>query len=155
MIGNVSSQVFSNIYLDALDRYIRMTLGYRYSGRYVDDFYIIVSDDELPQLKRDIEAIDKFLQGLGLKLNRKKTRFLRPWQGVPFLGIVNKSGVMMPDKRLTRNFRKSARAYIDGVGDEDSVLSYLGMMKNYNSWRVVYKTFLRHEKMLDELLEHF
>ena len=50
VIGNLTSQLLSNVYLDALDRYITFDLGYKHYGRYVDDFYIVVSEEELPRL---------------------------------------------------------------------------------------------------------
>ena len=37
VIGNYTSQTFSNIYLDPMDRFITITLGYKHYGRYVDD----------------------------------------------------------------------------------------------------------------------
>ena len=64
VIGNLTSQDFSNIYMDMLDRFVTITLGYKHYGRYVDDFYIVVTEDELPQAKRDIKAIGTFLNGM-------------------------------------------------------------------------------------------
>ena len=40
VIGNLTSQLVSNIYLDQLDRYIFYDLGYKNYGRYVDDFLL-------------------------------------------------------------------------------------------------------------------
>lgn len=77
VIGNYTSQTFSNIYLDPLDRFIHFTLGYKHYGRYVDDFYVVVTKEELPQAKRDIGAIQAFAAGYGLSINRKKEPRLR------------------------------------------------------------------------------
>lgn len=152
VIGNVTSQEFSNIYLDPLDRFVIFGLGYKYYGRYVDDFYVVVTEEELPQAKRDIKVINEFLHTLGLSLNMKKTRVIPSWQGVPFLGMVVKNGIIMPDKRLTHNFKKATYDYIAGVKDEASIISYLGLMKNYNSWRVIEKAFENNETLLDGLM---
>lgn len=43
-IGNLSSQIFANVYLDALDKFVTHTLQFNYYGRYVDDFIIIHHD---------------------------------------------------------------------------------------------------------------
>ncbi|MDR2541347.1 MAG: RNA-directed DNA polymerase [Candidatus Peribacteria bacterium] len=43
-IGNLTSQLFSNIYLHDLDVYITKVLGLSYYGRYVDDFVIVHRD---------------------------------------------------------------------------------------------------------------
>lgn len=152
VIGNVSSQVLSNIYLDPLDRFVTMELGYKYYGRYVDDFYIVVTEAQLPQAKRDIKTINNFLHGLSLWLNKKKTRTIPFWHGVPFLGMVNKSGIIMPDKRLSKNYKRAVYDYIAGVENEESVMSYIGMMKNYNSWKVIFKAFSKNEGLLNGLM---
>ncbi len=142
VIGNLTSQFFSNIYLDPLDRFITLSLGYKHYGRYVDDFYIIVTEDELPQAKRDVRAIATFLNGIGMSLNMKKTRVIPTWQGVPFLGMVVKHGFIVPDKRISQNFLHSARKLVAGVdGTPESILSYLGMLKNYDAGKLNQKIF--------------
>lgn len=141
VIGNLTSQFFSNIYLDALDRYITMKLGYKHYGRYVDDFYIVVYRKDLEKVKQDVAAIARFLEGIGLTLNPKKTRVIYSWQGVPFLGVVVKNGAVMPGKRLTHNFKRAAYKYSAGHAEEASVVSYLGMMVHLNGWKVTDKIF--------------
>ena len=42
-IGNLTSQLVSNIYLDQLDRFITFELGFKHYGRYVDDFSSVAS----------------------------------------------------------------------------------------------------------------
>lgn len=137
VIGNLPSQVFSNVYLDALDRFVTLDLGYKYYGRYVDDFYIVVTEEQLERAKRDIRAIGHFLNGIGLSLNKKKIRVIPAWQGVPFLGMVNRKGAIIPDKRIVRNYTMAVNDYIAGVPNAASVESYIGMLKNYNSWKVI------------------
>ena len=41
-IGNLTSQVFANFYMDKFDHYIKHNLGIRYYGRYVDDFVVVL-----------------------------------------------------------------------------------------------------------------
>lgn len=141
VIGNLTSQFFSNIYLDPLDRFIKIDLGYQHYGRYVDDFYIVVSEEELPQARRDIKAIQHFLVSRGMSLNHNKTRIIPTWQGVPFLGIVNRNGALLPDKRVMRNFYTSARAMVAGTGKIESIVSYLGMLMHYDAEKVTTKIF--------------
>jgi RNA-directed DNA polymerase len=40
-IGNLTSQLFSNIYLNALDHFMKRQMKCRYYGRYVDDLVVI------------------------------------------------------------------------------------------------------------------
>jgi RNA-directed DNA polymerase len=143
VIGNLTSQFFSNIYLDVLDRFIMIDLGWKNYGRYVDDFYIVVSEEELPQTKRDIKVIGTFLEGLGMSLNPNKTKVFLPGQGVPFLGAVCRNGIIMPDKRIVRNFNVAADKMVAGDGSLESITSYLGMMKQFRSDKVVRKIFDR------------
>lgn len=141
VIGNLTSQFFSNIYLDALDRFVTIDLEYKHYGRYVDDFYIVVTEDELAQAKQDVRVISTFLESIGLRLNMKKTRVIPSWQGVPFLGMVVRDGAIMPDKRMTRNYLYSAKALVAGTGKVESIVSYLGMLKHYNAKKVNQKIF--------------
>lgn len=84
-IGNLSSQLFSNVYMNVFDQYVKRNLGCRHYGRYVDDAYI-VSDDRR-YLKSLIPQIRDFLEReLGLSLNQEKTRIYDARQGVEFLG---------------------------------------------------------------------
>lgn len=136
VIGNLTSQVFSNIYLDGLDHHVMMDLGYKHYGRYVDDFYIVVTKDQLKQAQRDVHEISTFLNGLGLSLNPKKTQTIPTWQGVPFLGVVVREGAILPGKRLTKNFTMAAQELVAGMGSVESIVSYMGMMCHYDSKKV-------------------
>ena len=141
VIGNFTSQTFSNIYLDMLDRFVTLTLGYKHYGRYVDDFFVVVAKEELSQAKKDVREIETFLEGLGLKLNLKKTRVLLASQGVPFLGKVIKNDILMPDKRCVKNFRSAMRDVVSGARGVESVASYLGLMCHCDSRKVCLKVF--------------
>ena len=141
VIGNYTSQTFSNIYLDALDRFVTFDLGWKHYGRYVDDFYYVVTEDELPQAKRDIRAIGDFLAGYGLKLNLKKTRITEVHKGVKFLGAVVKGRKMFSGERVVRNFRETVRLVAAGEKDPDVIIAYLGMMSHYDAGKVIAKVF--------------
>ena len=141
VIGNLTSQFFSNIYLDPLDRFITFVLGYKYYGRYVDDFYIIVTEEQLGQAKKDIKQIATFLEGLGMSLNYKKTRVIPSYQGVPFLGMIVKNHEVLPGKRLTNNFMEAAHEVVCGERDVDSIVSYLGLVSHCDAVKVTEKIF--------------
>lgn len=59
LIGNLTSQLFSNVYLNVLDQYIKRELKCKHYGRYVDDGYIVDTNKE--NIKRAISLIRKFL----------------------------------------------------------------------------------------------
>lgn len=43
-IGNLTSQLFSNVYLNVLDQFMKRELKCIHYGRYVDDFYVVCKD---------------------------------------------------------------------------------------------------------------
>ncbi|MCX6798382.1 MAG: RNA-directed DNA polymerase, partial [Candidatus Falkowbacteria bacterium] len=70
-IGNLTSQLFSNIYLNDFDHYIKRELKFKYYGRYVDDLLLVHQSRE--RLKIAINEIRDYLQSnLNLKLHPKK-----------------------------------------------------------------------------------
>lgn len=84
-IGNLTSQLFSNVYLGQLDDFMKRTLCCRHYGRYVDDFYVVSASREW--LHTLIPQVRKFLMDeLDLTLHEGKVRISSVSQGVEFLG---------------------------------------------------------------------
>ena len=84
-IGNLTSQLFSNVYMDRFDKYMVALSGGENYGRYVDDFYVVGTD--LAILREMIPLAETFLKAnLGLSLSRNKTIILSAYRGVEFLG---------------------------------------------------------------------
>ena len=70
-IGNLTSQIFANLYLNVFDHYIKHELGMRYYGRYTDDFVLVHKDRE--HLASLVPRIRDFLKSeLGLTLHPRK-----------------------------------------------------------------------------------
>ncbi len=85
-IGNLSSQFFANVYLDALDQFIKHTIKANRYLRYVDDFVLVHHDRE--QLATWQREIEQFLADR-LQLRLKADIRLRPLtDGIDFLGYV-------------------------------------------------------------------
>ena len=105
-IGNLTSQLFSNVYLNELDQYVKRELGFRHYGRYVDDFYIV--DESYERLESAIPMIEDFLQTrLNLKLNKRKIHLNPVEQGVHFLGaLIAPSGRFLRAGKIHRIQRK-------------------------------------------------
>lgn len=141
VIGNLTSQLLSNIYLDQLDRYVTFDLGYKHYGRYVDDFYIVVTKDQLPKLKEDIHLISNYLKRLGLTMHPKKF-FIQPAsRGTPFLGGIVYPGCIQPGHRLKKNAKRAFYEVATGQRDLDSVASYLGHLKYFASKKFIKERF--------------
>ena len=95
-IGNLSSQFFANVHLNALDQFAKHQLGVRHYGRYVDDFYLLHHSPQ--QLNAWLAAITAWLpEQLGAQLNPTKTILQPIARGIDFVGHVIK-----PWHRTTR-----------------------------------------------------
>lgn len=147
-IGNLTSQLFGNVYLDALDHFIKESLGMRYYGRYVDDLVLVHHDRE--QLLECREQIARFLNDeCDLRLHPRKFFLQHYTKGVPFLGVFIKPHRIYPGKRVKAGFYRVARDWNRRVSSDDSgirteelldyrarVNSYLGLMSHCNSHRL-------------------
>ncbi len=86
-IGNLTSQIFGNIYLHEVDSYIKRTLKVKRYIRYMDDLILICDDKQ--QLHRWREQITTFLHDeLCLTVHPHKTRILPTKSGIEFVGYV-------------------------------------------------------------------
>jgi len=95
-IGNLSSQFFANIYLDALDQFVKHRLGARHYIRYVDDFVLLHESPQ--QLNAWHSQIEAFLaEHLHARLNPSKTILQPIERGIDFVGQV-----ILPHRRVTR-----------------------------------------------------
>lgn len=139
-IGNLTSQLFGNLYLNDFDHYVKEKLKCRYYGRYVDDLVFIHQDKDF--LLKLIPQIQHYLQSkLGLSLHPKKIYLQNMDKGVPFLGMIIKPHCIYPGKRIRRNFYQALKETSLGKRNLDSINSYLGLIKNYNSYKLRKKYF--------------
>lgn len=151
-IGNLTSQLFSNIYMNSFDKYVTDELGVKYYGRYVDDFVLIHHDKS--HLLSLLEKMKIFLKNtLGLTLHPKKIYIQHFSKGVKFLGAYLKPHVKYIDKRTKGNFyklvykinkefdaNKESSKYLKEV--LSAVNSYLGTMIHFSSFRLRQKILL-------------
>ncbi len=85
-IGNLTSQLFANVYLDSLDHFIKDELGLKGYIRYADD--ILCFADTKGALHELRSAIERFLARLRLCVHEGKTQVMPVAHRVPFLGMV-------------------------------------------------------------------
>lgn len=167
-IGNLTSQLFANIYLNELDQYCKHRLKIHYYIRYMDDVIILGQDKET--LHRWKAAVETFLQEeLALDLNSKTS--IRPVrQGVEFVGVriwsthmkLRKSTV----RRIKREVRKISALYAAGDMTRQDfyrrIASIRGLLKHTESaslrWRLneIYRAELEKakQKQLREEAQH-
>jgi RNA-directed DNA polymerase len=123
-LGNITSQIFANIYLHNLDLYIKKELGCRFYIRYNDDFVIISNNiKKLEDLRfKIIEFVGRELK---LEIPIEKTSICKSSKGIDFLGYtVLSKAVLLRNKTKGKMFSKIEEGNID---------SYFGMLKHCNS----------------------
>lgn len=139
-IGNLTSQLFANIYLNELDQLCKHELRIHYYIRYMDDI-IILSDDkrELAEIKKIIEEFLKDF--LHLDLNKKTA--IRPiWNGIDFVGFriwaTHRKLKKQTARRMIRNVKRLCESVAAGntsKGELDRVAaSYNGVLQHCNSY---------------------
>lgn len=103
-IGNLTSQFFANVYLDALDQYVKHGLKARRYVRYCDDLVLLSADRA--ELEHWEARIDCFVrERLGLELNER--RRLRPVaDGIDFLGYVVRPDYVLVRRRVVGSLRE-------------------------------------------------
>ena len=136
-LGNVTSQLFANIYLNELDQFIKHELKVKYYLRYCDDFIIL--NEDIKYLKKLIVGINYFLnKKLKLTLHPNKIIIRKQRQGIDFLGYV-----VLPHHRVLRAKTKRRvirkiknkyicfqKAEISKEAFDQSLQSYLGILKH-------------------------
>ncbi len=144
VIGNLTSQLLSNVFMNDFDWYVKKTLGFKYYGRYVDDFFIVITENEVSKaqaaMKRDVP---RFLSDMGLTLHPKKHYLQEVTKGCPFLGKMVHLDANLPGKRYKKNMRKAIIDFESGNGDIETVISYVGMAKHMAAKKLLAKTFER------------
>lgn len=141
VIGNLSSQLLSNIYLDLLDRYVVYTLGYKFYGRYVDDFYFLVPKSKLNEAIADVGRIREYLRGLGLTLHPKKIYIQNINRGVLFLGNKIYPNMILPGPRIVKNYYKAIERVMAGEADIETLISYMGHFIHVKGTKIQQKIF--------------
>ena len=128
VIGNLTSQLLSNIMLNEFDWYVKKKLGFFFYGRYVDDFFIIVPAEEYERAKQAFDnEIPLRLKEEGLTMHPKKVYIQEVTKGCPFLGKMVRPFVLMPGKRYLKNMNKAFKGYVKGDVSLETVQSYIGM----------------------------
>ena len=149
-IGNLTSQLFANIYLDQLDQFCKHTLKLHYYVRYMDDFCILVKGKE--EARRVYAEIERFLRETLLLDISPKSRIQKATAPVEFVGyLITPHGIRMR-KKTTRHIKRSLRFIsasfaLGAIGYEKAMASaicYVGMCKHcegYNLLRWIEENF--------------
>jgi RNA-directed DNA polymerase len=131
-LGNLTSQLLVNIYMNEFDQYVKHRLKVKYYVRYADDFVFLHQDKKyLQQILKDIEV---FLQDkLKLTLHPHKVSIETFSSGVDFLGWVH-----FPHRRVLRTVTKKRifRGIKEKERDVATVQSYLGLLSHGDTKKI-------------------
>lgn len=127
-IGNLSSQLFANIYLNDFDHWVKETLRVRHYLRYVDDMVFLGKSREELQALRTV-VVDR-LHKEGLTIHPKKVRLAPVSSGIPWLGYVVWPNHVSAGRYIRRRYLQRLRQHESGVRDRSEALnSYQAMFR--------------------------
>jgi hypothetical protein len=146
-IGNLTSQFFSNVYLNELDQFVKHRLKCKHYLRYVDD--VVILDTDSAQLEQTYQRINRLLnERLCLNLHPHKKQINQISHGINFVGFVMKPHRKYIRRstvsRLKEKIRQWKQDYVreEGVVPEESWMQYRAMLNSYYGlfrWANAYK----------------
>jgi len=130
-LGNLTSQLLINIYMNEFDQWMKHTIKAKYYIRYADDFVILCHDkDYLPELVPQIA--DFLYEHLKLSLHPNKLFLKTLSSGVDFLGWVH-----FPYQRVLRTTTKRRMLKKLSLSQkEEMVASYVGLLSHGNGYKL-------------------
>src|SRR3989344_1254774 len=133
-LGNLTSQLLVNIYMNEFDQWMKHQMRVKYYIRYADDF-VILSQDKDYLLELTPKIADFLEENLKLQLHPNKVFIKTLASGVDFLGWVHFEDHRVlrtaTKKKMFRNLKEKEREK-----REDSVASYLGMLEWGNGYKL-------------------
>ncbi len=138
-LGNLTSQLFVNIYMDKFDQFMKHALKARYYIRYADDF--VIFSENRSWLAGLIPAMRRFLrEELRLQLHPQKTFLETTASGVDFLGWVH-----FPGHRILRtSTKRRMMKRLGGSNSPEALNSYLGLLGHGNAHKIKTKILERY-----------
>ena len=140
-IGNLTSQIFANIYMNEFDQFVKQVLKVRHYVRYTDDFVVVSPDRKY--LEDLLPPIRDFLKNtLHLELHPKKVTIRKHTHGIDFLGYV-----ILPEhikvrsktkRRIPKKLHERVDLYKNGMICElqlaASLQSYRGVLSHADAY---------------------
>lgn len=131
-LGNLTSQLLVNIYMNEFDKFVKHRLKTKYYIRYADDFVVFSQDRDW--LEMILGKMKEFLrERLKLELHPDKVSIATLASGVDFLGWVH-----FPEHRVLRTVtkRRMLRNIREKEGKKETIRSYFGLLSHGNSHKL-------------------
>ncbi len=139
-IGNLTSQIFANVYLNELDRFVKHTLKPQKYMRYGDDFILIAGKKK--ELEEFRNRTITFLQStLKLELNVKNDKIIKARHGLRFLGVI-----IWPHGR---KLQKRSIGRINARLNLKNISSYRGLLLKHSPKKKKIFAWSVYEKILN------
>lgn len=137
-LGNLTSQLLVNIYMNEFDQFVKHRIKVKYYIRYADDFVILSADREW--LRGLIPQMRNFLsQSLKLELHPDKVLIKSVASGIDFLGWIHFGNYRVlrtsTKRRMIKRIRKNLK--------QATISSYLGLLKHGNTYKIRNEYFAR------------
>lgn len=149
-IGNLTSQIFANIYLSELDYFVRDNLKEKFYFRYADDFIFFHADRKYLE-DLEVKVCQFTLANLKLTVHPNKIIYRKLIQGIDWLGYI-----FLPyhtvlrtstKRRMFRKVKRKVEIYNRGLWNakklDSSLESYFGLLKHCKGYKIEQK--LRNE----------
>jgi len=133
-LGNLTSQLFANVYLDPLDKFAKHKLKVKYYLRYTDDFMILADNPKI--LHEYLQEIDNFLsQKSKLSLHPNKITFRKLNWGLDFVGYVAYPKFNLPRKKTVKRILAKLEEIQETKPEKlnKSLQSHLGYLKHIDA----------------------
>jgi len=130
-LGNLTSQLFVNIYMTPFDQFVKHNLKAKYYLRYADDFVIMSNNKKW--LESLIPKISSFLiDNLKLQLHPQKVIIQTLASGVDFLGWIH----FLNHRVLRTATKRRMLARIKVHPTNETLQSYLGLLSHGNAYKI-------------------
>lgn len=152
-VGNLTSQLFANVYLNILDRHILDEIKPVHYVRYMDNF--IPLDDDLGKIKYCYEEIPSFMhERMALEINPKSS-IVAARNGIDFVGFRHWPEMTIMRKSTTRRMTELLRQFENEETDitdfENSFNSRIGHMKHADAYKLIKGFETRVQKIKEAL----
>ena len=143
-LGNLTSQLFCNIYMNEFDQFVKHKLKVKHYIRFADDF--VIFSESKGYLENLIPKIAEFLKvRLSLTLHPDKVFIKTLSSGVDFLGWNNfPRHTILRTKTKQRMLKK-----LRGSREPETFASYLGLLQHGKTIKIKEKILKMYDKVID------
>ncbi|MEK7170888.1 MAG: reverse transcriptase/maturase family protein [Patescibacteria group bacterium] len=146
-LGNLTSQLFANIYMDPFDKFVKHKLNALHYLRYADDFILLSQNPE--ELMGYFVEISRFLrERLALNVHPNKITFRKLSWGLDFVGYVVRPHHNVPRNKTVRRIKRAVnRSDLDQL--EKTLPSYIGHLSHARSGVTIRELISLKERLVN------